>query len=116
MALSAMNSPTAVTTVSNTSATATAGSVVCARRPSVDTVLSPVARLSSVRTLSPSDPLFVGGFVAVLCFGIAGFVTVAAPPGLPGFVDGLVTAFLLFGGVFLVLGAVGAVLVAVFGS
>jgi hypothetical protein len=69
-----------------------------------------------VRELSPSDPLFVGGFVAVLCFAIGGFLTVAAPPALPGFVDGLVTAFLLFGVLFLLLGFLGAVLVAVFGS
>jgi hypothetical protein len=69
-----------------------------------------------VYTLSPSDPLFVGGFVAVLCFGIAGFVTVAAPPALPGFVGALVDAFLLFGVAFLVFGVVGAALVAVFES
>lgn len=60
--------------------------------------------------------MFVGGFVAVLCFGIAGFVSVAAPAGLPGFVGALVDAFLLFGVAFLTLGVVGAVLVAAFES
>jgi hypothetical protein len=98
--------------VSNTSATATAGSVVCARPAGVDSVFSLVAPLDIVRDLSPSDPLFVAAFVAALCFAIAGFVTVAAPAALPRFVAGLVNAFLLFGALFLVLGAAGALLVA----
>ena len=64
-----------------------------------------------MRELSPSDLLFVGGFVAVLCFVVAGFVVVAAPPALPGFADALVNAFLLFGGAFLLLGVGGAFVV-----
>ncbi|WP_276270830.1 hypothetical protein [Haloarcula litorea] len=69
-----------------------------------------------MRTLDPSDLLFVGGFVAALCLCIAGLVTVAAPAGLPGFVDALAGVFLLFGAVFLALGVLGAALVALFGD
>jgi hypothetical protein len=74
--------------------------------------LSLVAPLAFVRELSPGDPLFIGVFVAALCFAIAGFLTVAAPAALPGFVAGLVNAFLLFGAVFLALGVAGALVVA----
>ena len=69
-----------------------------------------------MRELSPGDLLFVGGFVAALCFVVAGFITVAAPPALPGFVGALVDAFLLFGAAFLLLGVGGAALVALLDS
>ncbi|MDS0260560.1 hypothetical protein NDI56_14230 [Haloarcula sp. S1CR25-12] len=65
-------------------------------------------------SLDSLDLLFVGGFVAAVCLGIAGLVTVAAPPGVPGFVGALAGVFLLFGLVFLLLGVVGALLVALF--
>ncbi|WP_254279968.1 hypothetical protein [Haloarcula marina] len=67
-----------------------------------------------MRSLDPSDPLFVGAFVAVLCLGIAGLITLAAPPGLPGFVEALVNVFVGFGIVFLVLGVIGAAIVWLF--
>jgi len=70
----------------------------------------------TVWSLDPLDLLFVGGFVAAICLAIAGLVTFAAPPGVPGFVGALRAAFLLVGAAFFLLGAAGAALVAVFES
>ncbi|GGO01484.1 hypothetical protein GCM10009030_35180 [Haloarcula pellucida] len=99
----------------------TAGRVVCARRGDgfdsrPDAVLTLASPFAAVQTLDPMDLLFVGGFVAVLCLGIAGLVTVAAPAGLPAFVSALRGAFVLFGAAFLALGVLGAVAVALVGD
>ncbi|WP_431357785.1 hypothetical protein [Haloarcula marina] len=52
----------------------------------------------------------------MLCLGIAGLVAVVGPTGLPGFSQALVAVFSLLALVFLALGVLGAVLVAVFGE
>ena len=112
MAESASPSPKAVTRVNSTSATATAGSVVWAR-PAVDIVLSAPPGAFRVWSLDAFDLLFVGGFVAAVCLGIAGLVTLVAPPGVPGFADALAGVFLLFGLAFFLLGVLGAALLTV---
>ncbi|MBV0901362.1 hypothetical protein [Haloarcula salina] len=66
-----------------------------------------------MQSLDPGDLLFVGGFVAVLCFAVAGFVSVAAPSGVPGFTGALVWVFVGFGVAFGALGVLGAALVVV---